>query len=378
MIQAPMQAYTPAQNAMPVAYQQQVQQNPVHYQQTPGVFYNYPTTSSYMPANNPAKSQFNGVNIEIINPQGQGIAPQQGACQMPAQFYPVQTPVMLPQYPQQYPTSQAIVQAPQIAQQPAAIQTPIAPAPAVQMPAAPQVVPAPVMYDANTQQTVPTAPAVQSTTAAAPAAPVVAQTVQPDATVTPESFAGRLRTNDLEAQKTAIEEIAETVRNNETAGPILLDTQIFDALIEVVNKDTSALQGPSPEVIELRRKPQEQLTEAERVQATTPSPLEKAEINKQYALYTIAYMQERLNNELEKRNSKALDMKDLPCIENVITTAKENPNPMIRIGALSALSHIARPEYKEDLATIFELAKADEDPGVKETAARAIELLNSK
>ena len=29
--------------------------------------------------------------------------------------------------------------------------------------------------------------------------------------------------------------------------------------------------------------------------------LEKAEINKQYALYTIAYMQERLNNELEKK-----------------------------------------------------------------------------
>ena len=374
MIQAPMSAYTPAM-MMPAAYQPQMMQAPVQYQQqTPGVIYNYPQTSCYMPANNAAKSQYNGVNIEIINPQGQGAVP--GACTMPAQFVPQPTfmpiqPVVMPAAYPAAPTSSVVVNPPQ-QEQPQVVQ---------------QQAPAQVTYEAPQQAPVQTvaptqvaqqpvevpAPVIQSTTAAAP---VVEAAVAPDPSVTPEAFAGRLKTNDLEAQKVAIEEIAETVKNNETAGPILLDTQIFDALVEVINKDTSALAAPTPEVLALRQKPQEELSEADKVKASTPSELEKAEINKQYALYTIAYMQERLNNELEKRNNSALELKDLPCIENVITTVKENPNPMLRIGALAALSHIARPEYKADLTTIFELAKSDEDPRVQASATKAIESLN--
>ena len=392
MIQAPMSACTPAM-IMPAAYQPQMMQAPVQYQQqTPGVIYNYPQTSCFMPANNAAKSQYNGVNIEIINPQGQGANPN--AYAMPAQFVPQPTympiqPVVMPAAypaapamptagPVAQPTSQVVVNPPQPEQPQVVAQ----PAPA-------QVAPAPVVYEQPAQAPVKTiapapaqvaaqpaevpAPVIQTTTAAAP---VVEATVAPDPSVTPEAFAGRLKTADLEAQKTAIEEIAETVKNNETAGPILLDTQIFDALVEVINKDTSALEGPSPEVLELRQKPLEELSEADKIKASTPSELEKAEINKQYALYTIAYMQERLNNELEKRNNSALELKDLPCIENVITTVKENQNPMLRIGALAALSHIARPEYKADLTTIFELAKSDEDPRVQESATKAIESLN--
>lgn len=359
MIQAPQLQYMPAQQPMQASYQQGAY-TPVQYSQTqqmPGVFYNYPTASSYMPAQAYAtdKSQFNGVNIEIINPQGQGIAPQH-AYQMPAQYVPIQQPVMMPAYPQPFPASQAIVQAPPMMPQ-------VAPAAEV----APQVVPAPQIAPAA-PQVAPAAPA------AAPAAPQAAAPVI-NSNINPETFAGKLRTSDLDAQKTAIEEIAETVKNNEADGPALLDTVIFDALVEIINKDTSALEGPSPEVIELRQKPQEQLSEADKAKAMTPTPLEKAEINKQYALYTISYMQERLNNELEKRNNKALELKDLPCIEQVINTAKSNPNPMLRIGALASLSHIARPEYKADLTTIFDLAKADEDTRVKDAATKAAESL---
>ena len=374
MIQAPMSAYTPAV-MMPATYQQPAMQQPVQYQQqTPGVIYNYPTSSCYMPASNPAKSQYNGVNIEIINPQGQGANPN--ACQMPAQFVPQPTympiqPVVMPATYPSAPTSQVVVN-PQPQPQ---VEQPVVTQPTVQMEqpvntvAAAPVAQQPVEVPAPVIQSAPVAEAPQA------AAPVVDQAVAPDPSVTPEAFAGKLKTTDLDAQKTAIEEIAETVKNNETAGPILLDTQIFDGLVEVINKDTSALEGPSPEVIALREKDPSQLSEADKVKAGTPSELEKAEINKQYALYTIAYMQERLNNELEKRNGSALELKDLPCIENVITTAKENPNPMLRIGALAALSHIARPEYKADLTTIFELAKSDEDARVQEAATKALEAL---
>ena len=368
MIQAPNVQYIPAQQPMQTSYPQQGANNAVQYNQTPGVIYNYPTTSCYMPTQNPYctdKSQFNGVNIEILNPQGQGLTPQNGI-QMPAQFMPVQQPIQMPYYPQM-PASQAIVQAPQIPAQ--------VPAPQIQQPtAAAQVNPG-----VSSQTTPAEAQQTPAATQTAPqtAAPVVEQPVAPDASQTPESFAGKLKSTDLAAQKAAIEEVADTVKNNETLGPVLLDTQVFDALVDIIDKDTSSLQGPTPEIIELRQKPQEELSEEDKTKAKTPTPLESAEINKQYALYTISYMQERLNNELEKRNGKALPLKDLPCIEKVIDTAKSNPNPMLRIGAIAALSHIQRPEYKDDLNVIFELAKSDEDARVQEAATKAIELLTN-
>lgn len=359
MIQAPQLQYIPAQQQPIQTNYQPAGANSVQYtQQTPGVIYNYPTTSSYMPAQPYCtdKSQFNGVNIEILNPQGQGIAPQNGV-QMPAQFVPVQTPVMIPQY-QPFPASQAIVQAPQ-AQPAAAPQQPVRTVAPQQ--AAPQI----------------PAPQVQQTQSSQATAPVVGQPVSPDPALTPESFAGRLKNTDLDAQKTAIEEVAEKVKSDPTVGPILLDTQIFDSLVDIIDKDTSSLEGPAPEILELRKKPQEELSEADKTRALTPTQLEKAEINKQYALYTISYMQERLNNELEQRNGKALELKDLPCIEKVVDTAKANPNPMLRIAAIASLSHIARPEYKADLSTIFNLAKSDEDVRVQEAATKAEEALSN-
>lgn len=368
MIQAPQTQYIPQQQMMPMGYQQQGVNQTIQYpqQQTQGYYYNYPTTSCYSQPST-AKSQYNGVNIEIINPQGQGVAPQ-NACAMPAQYVPVQqTPVMMPAYPQ-FPASQAIVQAPAM---PQAAPVEVAPQPQA---AAPVAIPQPQIETPAVapQQVAPQQVAPQPQAAA----PVVEQpTVAQNPAISPESFAGKLNSADLDAQTAAIEEVAEIVKNNETTAPILLDTQIFDALVGIVNKDTSALEGPSPEVIELRQKPQDQLSEADKQKASTPSPLEKAEINKQYALYTIAYMQERLNNELEKRNNQTLELKDLPCIENVVETVKSNPNPMLRISGIAALSHIAKPQYKADLTQVFELAKADEDTRVQEAATKAIENL---
>ena len=359
MIQAPQMQYIPVQQPVQMNYQQQPSYAPIQYNQTPGVIYNYPTASCYAQPYCTDKSQYNGVNIEIVNPQGQGIAPQSYS-QMPAQYMPVQQQTVIPQMPyiMPYPVSQAINQAPQQAIQQPQVQYQQIPAPQIVQTQQPQINSQPV------QQVQP-----QIT-------PVIDKPATPDTSITPEAFAAKLKTDDLEAQKATIEQVAETVKNNETAGPVLLDTQIFDALVDIIDKDTSALEGPTPEIIELRQKPQDQLTEEEKTKASTATPLENAEINKQYSLYTISYMQERLNNELEKRNGQALELKDLPCIEKVVDTAKSNPNPMLRIAAIASLSHIARPEYKADLNTIFELAKADEDDRVKDAATKAIEALN--
>ena len=255
-----------------------------------GYYYNYPTSSCY--AQPAAKSQFNGVNIEIINPQGQATAPQYG-CQMPAQYMPIQqAPVMVPAYPQPFPASQAIVQAPQAAPvaqtpvqaQPVAFDTPTV-APQVVPQVVPQVAPqaaAPVVVPQPQIQTPAAAPEAQP----AAAAPVVENAAAQAPTISPEAFAGKLQSTNLDEQKTAIEEIAEKVKNDKTAGPILLDTQIFDGLVGIINKDTSTLAGPTPEVQALREKAKQggELTAEESKLDSTPSELEKAEINKQYAL----------------------------------------------------------------------------------------------
>ncbi|MCD7879199.1 MAG: hypothetical protein LUG16_04615 [Candidatus Gastranaerophilales bacterium] len=369
MIQAPSSQYIPVNySAMPVSNPQTgANAVPTQPQYSNG-FYNYPASSSYAQP----KSQYNGVNIEILNPQGQGApfgAPQpvqqQPVYQMPAQFVPVQQPIY--QMPvQQQPVQQPVIEQPQQqAQQPAAEQ------PQQIIPQTPQQVPPPQI------QTPEQAPQAQQAETPQAAAPVVGEPVAPDKSITPESFAGQLKTDDLDAQKNTIEQIAELVKNDDTAGPVLLDTQIFDALVDIIDKDTSNLEGPSPEILELRQKPQDELSDADKERASVPTPLEKAEINKQYALYTIAYMQERLNNELTKRNGSSLELKELPCIEKVVDTVKSNPNPMLRAGAISSLAHIAKPEYKEDLSVIFDLAKSDEDESVKEAATKAYDALNA-
>ncbi len=369
MIQTPQMQYMPVQQPVQAAYQPQVQTAPVQYNQTPGVLYNYPTTSCYSQPYCTGKSQYNGVNIEIINPQGQGMSPQ-GCYQMPAQYVPVQQQVAIPQpYAVPYPVSQAVNQAPQPYMQPTYVQPQ---QPAVQQIPAPQITPQqPQIQPAYVQPQQPAPQVVQPQTV-----PAIQQPAIPDNSPLPESFAGRLKSSNPDEQKAAIEEIAEAVKNNKPEGRVLIDTVVVDALVDIIDKDTSSLQAPSPEVLALRQKPQDQLSAAEKEKATTPSPLEKAEINQRYALYTIAYMQDRLNKEVEAAKGQPVELKDLPCIEKVIDTVKSNQNPMLRASAIASLSYIARPGYKADLSTIFELAKNDEDADVRDAAAKALEALN--
>lgn len=375
MIQAPQVQYMPIQQVPATGGQPTGAVNTIQNQQTPatpGVFYNYPTASSYMPANSYStdKAQYNGVNIEVINPQGMAVPNQ-----MPAQFYPVQQPVYMTPY--QAPVQQAPAQAP-VAEPAAPVTAPVSTA-TVEAPQTQSAVEQPVQAPAQQEVPQPQIQTPQAADATAPAqAPVVNEPVAASTTISPETFAGRLKTDNLDDQQKALEEIAQLVKDDENAGPALLDTQIFDGLTEILNKDTSSLEGPSQEVIDLRQKPESERTPEENEKANTASPLEKAEANKQYALYTMSYMQDRLNSELEKRGGKALELNELPCINNVIDAAKSNPDPMVRAGAVASLSHIARPEYKQDLATIFDLAKADEDPQVKDAANKASEALNVK
>lgn len=376
MIQAPQTQYIPNQQMIMPQNQQPAAGNNVQYQQPyeqPSVYYNYPMTSCYPQSQ---KSQFNGVNIELINPQGLGVNTPQPYYQpvQPQYYQPVQPQVQQqPVQPQYYQPAQ-----PQVQQQPVQPQYYQPVQPSIQQPVQPPVnqdvqvtaAPADNTQEAPQTQSVPE-PQIQTQEQVKPEVQAPKETLDPEIAT---SFAGKLNETSGLDQQAVIEDIATKIKTNDPVANSLLDERVFDALADIINTDTSALPGPSPEVIELRQK--ENLTEDEKQKASELSPLEIAENNKQYALFTISYMQNRLNSELEKNQREALELKDLPCIETVVNAVKTNPDPAVRAAGIATLANIAKPQYKADLNTIFQLAEQDENPQVQSAASKAIERIS--
>ena len=245
------------------------------------------------------------------------------------------------------------------------------PQPAPQVPA-PQVinqqnngtVPPSVLPEPSAPQTV--APAAQTETAQ-PAATTVE-------TLNVPAFTQRISSDNLEDAGKAIEEVADIAQTKPNEAPQLLDTALMEALLGVIGKDSSTLEGPTDKQKELRQQILEgkQLSEADMAEANKITPLEMAERNKQYALFTTAILQNALIDEFKKTNNMTPDIKDLPGMDQIVTTVKDNPNPMLRASALAALAYNARPEYKTVMSEIFELSKKDADENVQKVAEEGL------
>ena len=69
-------------------------------------------------------------------------------------------------------------------------------------------------------------------------------------------------------------------------------------------------------------------------------------------------------------------MTDIPGTSAIVDALRYNPNSGVKVAAIDALRHIQRPEYKEELTTLYTLAQADTNRQVAETAARALQSLN--
>lgn len=285
-------------------------------------------------------AEYNAIKINIVDPKVNAPGAQTGA---PVYNYP-QAPVYnypqaAPQAPTYYPpvtTPAPAVPAPQVINQ----QT-VNPVPAT-------VVPEPPVADA----TAPAQPAAQ--------------------TVNVPAFTQRINSDNLEDVGKAIEEVADIAQTKPSSE--LLDTALMEALLNVIGKDSSTLEGPTENQKALRQKGLEgkQLTEAELAEANVITPLEMAERNKQYALFTTAILQNQLIDEFKKTNNVTPDIKDLPGMEQIVTVIKDNPNPMLRASGLAALAYNARPEYKAVMTEIFELSKKDADENVQKVAEEGL------
>ena len=227
------------------------------------------------------------------------------------------------------------------------------------------------------QPVVTAAPAKASAVAEAPKA-VQQVEVQAPVEVTPQvdlnGFLARLTNPDFEVQANTMEEIANMVKDEPQKAAELLDAKIMDSLINIMNADSGKLQGPTQEQIAARQKLMEgkEISEADKKLATTITPMEQAERNKSYAMYTTAILQKLYKDEVAKLTGSIVPLTELPAAMSVVDQLKDNPNPMVRASAIEALSYIQTPEYKKDLNTLFTIAKNDQDKGVQEAATAAL------
>ena len=332
----------------------------------------------YMQVAQPQQPQsYNAVKIDVHNPSV--IAP--GAAQ-PAQqtsqyaqptmpYYTYQTAPIY-QYPQAtnqpyyMPPQQPIVIPPQVTgQQPS---TPAAP----QAPAATEVAPAQV----NVPQPVVTQPATEQHKDVK--APQIESPVPLEPQVDLNAFISKLANPDYEIQASAMEEIANMVKDNPQKATELLDVKVMDTLNNIINADSSKLAGPTQEQIAAREKlmKNEQMTDAEKTLASTITPMEQAERNKSYAMFTTAILQKLYSDEVAKLTNTTVPLTELPGAVSIVEQLKNNPNPMVRTSAIEALSYIQQPAYKADLNTLFTIAKNDQDKGVQEAATAALNKLN--
>lgn len=196
---------------------------------------------------------------------------------------------------------------------------------------------------------------------------------------------------DYDVQAQQMEEITRiSMDNPENAVPYIV-RDVFATLIDITKADTSELASPTEAQVQARKKvianylvmenakgdknvklPYE-LSDAEIELANQISPMEQAERNKEYAMYTMSVLAKIYTDEVEKQTGNIVPMTDLPGTSAIVDALRYNPNPEVKLAAIDALSHIERPEYQDELTTLFTLAQTDTNPLVAMAATRAIE-----
>ena len=351
--------------------------------------YMQPQMQPYMPQAVPAPN-YNAVKIDVHNPSvsAPGVGqvamnvPQYAAPTMPYYSYPQAQLYEYPQtqaQPYYMPPQQQFICPPCPAQTaPVTAQT-VPPAPQVIEPAAVQAIaPQQINYNAPapmvTQQ--PQTVEASKTYQASVEAPKVE--IEQPVPMTPQvdlnSFIAKLTNPDFEVQANAMEEIANMVKDEPQKATELLDEKVVNALNTIINNDSSKLAGPTAEQIAARQKLMkgEQLSDADKKLATTITPMEQSERNKSYAMFTSSIMQKLYGDEVAKLTGATVPLTELPGAVTIVEQLKNNPNPMVRTSAIEALSYIQQPAYKQDLTTLFTIAKNDQDKNVQDAAAAAL------
>ena len=342
--------------------------------------YNMPQNQGCQCGNSPQKNkvtEINAVKIELINPQAYGSAPKEAPMSNPM----VQAPTMY-----SYPQTQIYPPMPVISEGPTYFMNqPQEHKPVPFLPQQPLATTNIVKNKSPERNTPPEPPAEKFVAVQAPMKkeipvalvdqnikplakaeakveikpePVKMQAPKPEIppvkeenpTIDIKPIVGFLKSDSMEQQFSAIQQIAEIGQSAKIPSDFLLNEEIFKGLSSIVTKDTSNMAGPTREQKELREKKFSgvQLTAEQDKAAETLSPQEAAEMNKQFATYALAVVQKNfrdsVNKEASKQGLEAVKLNEIPEVDTVIENVKSNKNPLIREASLSALSYIAKPE----------------------------------
>lgn len=360
--------------------------------------YMQPQMQPYMPQQFPQATpapNYNAVKIDVHNPSvsAPGVGqvamnvPQYAAPTMPyytypqAQLYDYPQTQAQPYYmpPQQQivcppcPAATTPVQAQTVPVSPQIVEPAVTPAPQQVTQQVNYNAPAPVVTQPQPAEAPKTQEIAEQTPAEAPKVEIE-QPVPMTPQVDLNSFIAKLTNPDFEVQANAMEEIANMVKDEPQKATELLDEKVVNALNTIVNTDSSKLAGPTAEQIAARQKLMkgEQLSDADKKLATTITPMEQAERNKSYAMFTSSIMQKLYGDEVAKLTGSTVPLTELPGAVTIVEQLKNNPNPMVRTSAIEALSYIQQPAYKQDLTTLFTIAKNDQDKNVQEAATAAL------
>lgn len=222
---------------------------------------------------------------------------------------------------------------------------------------------------------------------------IPAEEIKPEVDIS--AVINNLESDDFDIQAQQMEEIARvSLEEPKKAIPYIIK-DVFSNLIKITNKDTLALPAPSEKQIEIRKKiitnvisaeiAKEQnkpvqlpysITEEEMALANEISPMEQAERNKEYAIYTIAILAKVYTDEIQQETGNVVPFTDVPGVSDIVNSLRFNPNPGVKSAAIDGLKHISRPEYNSELNTIFSIAQNDSNPQVSKQALRAKEKIN--
>lgn len=199
-------------------------------------------------------------------------------------------------------------------------------------------------------------------------------------------FISKLTNNDYKEQVEAMKGMAAITKissdiSSDFAADLLLDVKVADTLLGIINTDTSKLEGPTPKQLEIREKIMsgKKVSEADEAEANVISPMELAERKKIMAIFTVTTLQKLYSLQIEKLYNNIAPLTELPGAASMVEQIKNNPNPIIRVACIEALSELERqlkrPEYKQDLTTLFTVAKNDKDHYVQIAAEEALKNL---
>ncbi len=205
-----------------------------------------------------------------------------------------------------------------------------------------------------------------------------------------------LHSEDYDTQAKQLAEIVNAVFTNKKFAIPYITTSVFKEIINIAEKDSSSLEGPTKSQIEIRKKiitneivkeqqlaenkkPEEivlpyKVTPEEFAEATVLSEIELAERNKEYAILTLAALSKVYAEEFEKNTGNKILLTDLPGISTIVETLKNSNNPSVKMAAIDALVYLNCSEYKYEISSLLKIASKDNNKAV---AMYAKESLNS-